>query len=566
MELSLERTERTYIKLIAGSFCALAILIALCWGGFRFYRHWQEGHLVGLAAASMSSGDLKNASLSARRALQLNPSNTEAMRIAAQISEKTGDRTALDWRRKIMESNPRSLDDALALVRCAIWLSDFGIAEKTLKGVEDFARQAPEFFAASARLAEVKKDAAGMERNWAKAVELAPNDNAYRLQLALSELGHDSAKRKGALALLEELRGDAGERAAATRALIIDGIEHRMDPPRTRRLANELADYSEALFSDRILYLEILRQAHDPVYEDYLARLKAEVPGKPSETAALLSWMTRNGMNAEAGEFSKSLPDDAASKWPVPLAMSEAQAQAKNWIELERLTREKDWSGYDFLRRAYVARALRGQEKQLAAEQELAAAEKEAAGNPQAISLLIQTMADWGWQKEATDLLWTLTKNPETRMPALQTLYTHYTKVADTSGLYRTLSKLAELNPKDNALQNNLAQVSLLLGADLDHARKVAADLAAQEPANSGYLSTYAFGLLTKGDVKGALRVMDGLKEEQLLEPSVATYYGLVLAAAGEKEKARTFLKRSADATLLPEEKALVSKATSSLD
>ena len=52
---------------------------------------------------------------------------------------------------------------------------------------------------------------------------------------------------------------------------------------------------------------------------------------------------------------------------------------------------------------------------------------------------------------------------------------------------------------------------------------------------------------------------------KQLEQPAIATYYGLILAAAGQKEKARSFLARSAEATLLPEEKALVAKAQSNL-
>ncbi|MGZ5503831.1 MAG: tetratricopeptide repeat protein [Chthoniobacterales bacterium] len=567
METPLEKTERTYIKLIMGSFGALIVFILICWGGFRFYRHWEEGHLVRKGAAFLSGGDLKTASLYARRAWQLNDQNPDAARIVAQISEKTGDRTALDWRRKVLELNPNSADDALALVRCALWFNDLATAEKTLAAFGEKAREKPEYHAALGRLAEIKHDVAGAEREWTRATELAPNDSAYRFQLALTRLSmNDQTKRAEALRVMEELRGDPAQRASATRTLLIDSVANRSDAQRIRTLANELQAYPESIFSDRIMYLEILRQLHDAAYDEYLARLKSEVPAKASDLAALLSWMTRNHMNDEAVAYANSLPADALTNWPVPLALAETYAQLKNWLQLEKLTRTSNWSAYDPLRRAYLARALRGQEKQLASEQELAAAQKEAATNPQMLSTLTQTIADWGWQNEAIDLLWVLTKNQETKMSALQTLYEHYTKVADTSGLYRTLSKFAEMRPNDAALQNNLAQVSLLLGVDLDYARKVAADLKAKEPTNAAYLSTYAFSLLSKGDVKGALQVMDGLSADQLRDPSIATYYGVVLAAAGQKEKAREFLRRSSEASLLPEEKALVTKAQNSLE
>ena len=515
----------------------------------------------------MAGGDLKTASLNARRAWQLNEHNPAAARLIAQILEKAGDRNALDWRRKVLELNPDSIDDALALTRCALWFNDLATADKTLRGLGEAAKEKPEYFAALGRLAEMKHDLAGAEKDWVRATELAPNDTPFRFQLALTRLNlNDAEKRAEGVRVLNELRTDATQRAGATRALIIDGVAHHNDPQSIRVLANDLQSYPESVFSDHIIYLEILRQLHDPAYDEYLARLKSEVPAKVADSAALLSWMTRNHMNAEAIAFANSLPPETVTKWPVAPALAESYAQGKDWTALEKLTRDKDWGNYDALRRAYLARALRGQDKQLAFEQELAAAQKEAAANPQMLSTLTQTIADWGWKNEAIEMLWTLTKNPETKLPALQALYEHYTKAADTTGVYRTLTKFAEIRPDDAALKNNLAQISLLLGTDVEYARKLAADLVAKEPNNAAYVSTYAFALLSKGDVKGALKAMEGLSEEQLRDPSVATYYGLVLAAAGQKDKARGFLERSKEASLLPEEKALVTKAQNSLD
>jgi len=126
--------------------------------------------------------------------------------------------------------------------------------------------------------------------------------------------------------------------------------------------------------------------------------------------------------------------------------------------------------------------------------------------------------------------------------------------------------RLADLVPTDRRIQNNLAQLRLLLSADMDRARKVAAEVYLKEPSNPDYVSTYAFALYTKGDASGALKVMNGLSESQLRNPSMAAYYGIVLAAVGENDKAREYLKLAASAKLLPEERALVTKAENSLE
>ena len=136
--------------------------------------------------------------------------------------------------------------------------------------------------------------------------------------------------------------------------------------------------------------------------------------------------------------------------------------------------------------------------------------------------MLARTVAAWGWETETVDLLWILAKSDETKLEALQTLYQHYAKLGDTTGLYRTLLRLVEALPNDLTLQNNLAQISLLLGADVERARKVAAEIKSKEPSNGAYVSTYAFSLYTKGDVKGALQAMDQLSPDQLRDPSVA--------------------------------------------
>jgi Flp pilus assembly protein TadD len=560
------RTEQTYLKLIFGTAAALVAVVLIAWGGFRAYRTWQERHLVRQSAAYLGGGDMKAATLTARRALQLNPDNIDATRLIAQIADRSGDRTAVDWWRKVVGLGSHGTDDALGLVRAALRNNDFATAENTLAAFDEAGKRSAGYQAACGRLAEMKKRPVEAESHWAKASEAAPNDPAYQFQLALLRLDlGDAAKREAALQTLARLRADPKQRTGATRALIIDGVAHQADVKRMQSLASELQSYPEASFGDRILYLEILRQLHDPDFEEYLKKLQGESAANPVDLTTLFSWMSGNETAAAGIEFSKTLPPESLAKWPVPAALAGLHSSAKDWIGLERMTRSTDWQANNFLRHAYLARALREQDKKLPSEQEWLAAQKEASPQPQSVLVLARAAATWGWENETAELLWALTRNDEIKMEALQTLYQHYTAKHDTSGLYRTLVRLVETEPNDHVLQNNLAQVSLLLGADLERARKIAAELASKEPSNGSFLSTYAFSLYAKGDIKGAVRAMETLTPEQLRDPSVATYYGIILAAAGQKEKAQEYLRRASEAKLLPEEKALIAKAESAL-
>ena len=58
---------------------------------------------------------------------------------------------------------------------------------------------------------------------------------------------------------------------------------------------------------------------------------------------------------------------------------------------------------------------------------------------------------------------------------------------------------------------------------------------------------------------------MNQLKEG-LRDPDIAVYYALMLASAGETDKAREFFKLGETSDLLPEERAMVNQAQALLN
>ena len=565
MKTPIQLTERFYHKLVIWIVGGLVLVVLAGWGGLRVFHHWQERHLVRRAAGYLSGGDTKTASLNVRRALQLNPDSPEAARMMAEIAEKAGDGTELTWRRRVVELQPGSVDDGLALVRSAMRANDLGTAQKTLNDISAVAQEKASYHAALGRLAEMRNKPAEAESHWLRAAELAPNDTGYQVQLAILRLSStDDAKRAAARASLERLRSDEKRRAAATRALIIDGGTRREDPQRLRDLAAELQSYPEAAFSDRLLYLEILRQLKDPAFAEYLQTLQRDAMARPADLASLLSAMSNADPRA-AVDFSSTIPPETAAKWPLPLAIAEAYTKAQDWAGLQAAVGAGNWGAFDFLRYAYRARALRGEQQQIAGDQEWSRAQKAAGENPQALLMLARTVSQWGWQNETLDLLWSLSKAHATRMEALQLLYQHYAKAGDTGGVYRVLLRSTEVAPDDLVMQNNLSQVALLLDVDVERARKIASDLVKKEPTNAAYVSTYAYSLFARGDVEAAREAMQALSPEQLQTPAIAAYYGIILAAAGEKDAAKQYLERGKQAFLLPEEKALIAKAEATL-
>jgi Tfp pilus assembly protein PilF len=566
LEELVERTQRTFIKLSLGILGGILLLTLLGWGGCRAYQGWEERHQVRRGVDFLRERNFKSSALSARRALQINPNSTAAMRIMAQLAEKSRDRAALDWRRKVVELEPDSTPDALALATCALQFGDIRTAAKSLDRINDPGKRTAAFHVAAARLSNARKNAAEAKNEFGKALRLAPNDESYQMEYALACLEQPVAtEREEGLRILQKLRGSPSQRIAATRALFADGVAHRHDPQELRSLAKELQSYPEALFTDRLLYLHVLRRLRDPEYAAYLTNIEKDASAKAADLAALLSWMSSNDLSLVAIHFARPLPEKILNEWPVPWAMAEAYAKINDWPALEKLTRTASWDQFDFLRRAFLTRALRSEGNGAAAEREWAETVKSGSAQSQSLLLLTRVAYDWGWKSESIDLLWQLAKYPEVQFEALHTLYLYYARAHDTQGLYRVLARLNEIDPGDVKVQNNLAQISVLLNVDAERARKRVNDLYVKDPSNAAYVSTYAFSLYAKGDVKGALDIMGKLRQDQLVEPALAAYYGIFLAANGEKAKAHEYLERGKTADLLPEEKALIERAETAL-
>ncbi|MFN2475176.1 MAG: tetratricopeptide repeat protein, partial [Chthoniobacterales bacterium] len=210
---------------------------------------------------------------------------------------------------------------------------------------------------------------------------------------------------------------------------------------------------------------------------------------------------------------------------------------------------------------ALAARAFRETGNQSEAAAQWSEAVKQVSADTKQALTLAEIVQRWGWRDEALELLWVSIKDPTKGDEALQALYSYYAKNGPSSDLYRVLLHRREFHPDDLDIQNNVAQLSLLLNLNADQGQRLARDLYEKDHSNPAYVSTYGFALYTQGDFKKALSVYRMLTPEQLHQPEIAAYYGIVLAAAGEHEPAAEFLAIGQQAQLLPEERALLEKA-----
>jgi len=177
----------------------------------------------------------------------------------------------------------------------------------------------------------------------------------------------------------------------------------------------------------------------------------------------------------------------------------------------------------------------------------------------------------WGWEEETRDLLWVVARGSANQKWALDALFQIYLSKRDSGGLLKVSSRMLELNPQSVVDMNNVILLSLLRSTNIDQSISMATTAFNKDPTNPGVASTYAFALHLQGKTADGLKIMRGLSEKDLSDPSYAAYFGVLLTDGGTPDEAQKYLEiakkeiAGKGSKLLPEEEALVNKALEKL-
>lgn len=566
MEQTHAKIERSIIKIIAWTVGLIVLLSVGGAVGYHQYRNWQQRRLIAEANALVNEGDYKRASLDARRLLQINPNSAEGCRIMARLSEKAGLRSAMEWRRRVMDLGEATPTDLILLARAAVRFDDRPTADVAMARLPESGKQTAEYHALLADIAYAKRDGAEMEKELSEASRLDPGNKDYTMRLASLRLGAtDLNLRLKGRETLVAMQADPATRRDATRYLAEDELRqgNALD---ALELARQLDNLPGKTFNDRLLLLSALHATKESGFTPFLEELKTSSMDEPERVGALITWMNMHNMAGEAITWSAKLPPPMIGNKLVQIALADSFVTKREWRSLQRLVSSGNWGTVDFLRSALQARALRELGETADSTSQWNEALKKVAVDSRYIMMLAETVEKWGWRNEAIELLWLIAKDPIKGDDALRTLYQYFAKKEDTENLYRVLLHSTELHPDDRNAQNNFAQISLLLNLNVARGQKMAREVYEKDPKNAAYASTYAFSLHTQGETKKALKVFDNLTEEQLRQPEIAAYYGIILAAGGDAARAAEFLDLGEKSEkLLPQEKALIEKARRSL-
>lgn len=536
-----------------------AILFA-SYAGYRGYKIWKQGHMVSLAKGFIAKGDGKNAVLSLNQALQANPRNVEATRLMAGLVEAGRSPAALTWRSRVVELQPNSLDDRLALARTALAARDLTVATNTLAGVSAEGVKTAAYHDIAGSVAVAVGQLQEAVSHYREASRLEPTNSFHRLNLAVVQLQQsNTAGLAEARAALKELCANPVVRCQALRDLVQDALRYKQTGD-ALTLSKELLQQTNSIFSDRLLRLDVLGAAKDPGYSAALAEFQRDAAGDPVKAYELGTWQMAKTSPAAALAWMQGLPPATQTNQPLALLLAECRTQTQDWPALQSSLEQQSWGDLEMFRHAFLARALRGQNLASTSKTEWEIAQKAAGGRKESLTLLLRLAAQWKWENEGEEILWTLVNRYPQEKWALQALTQVLYAGGQTRSLMKLFSQLSKANPSDLGVKNNLAVAALLLDAQEFKPNDLALEVYQKSPTNASFASTYAFSLHVQGKDSEALKVMQQIPPGELSKPSIAGYYAVILQATGDKERAKAYLAWSAKATLLPEEKKLFEK------
>jgi Flp pilus assembly protein TadD len=543
------------------------VLIAGGYGGRRAYIHLRQARLIKQARDHIANKRDKKAILCLQRVIRGNPKDIEACRLMARLMESEGSPTALLWRSRVVQLDPKATDDRLALAVTATMMREYGLATNALEGVSETGKKSADYHNIAGMVASTVNRLPEAEAHFLEATKLAPTNPVPQLNLAVVRLQQtNAAVQAAARTAIQQLRTNPLIRCQALRQLVNDAMRYRQTNTAVA-MSKELLETTNSTFSDQLLRLDVLRLTGSSEFKSSLGTFQKEAANDPGKVTQLALWEMTRTNSAGALAWMKSLSRDMQTNQAIAMLVAECHIQlpVPDWRGLQTSIEKQNWGEMEFTRHAYLARSLRGQELMAASKTEWDQAMKEAERNQQTLVMLLRQAAQWNWINEGEEILWTIVKRYPSEKWAVRALTQALYVGGRTRSLMSLYSQEAKKNPSDLSIKNNVAMTAMLIDAQEMKPHELAREVYEKGSTNASFVSTYAFSLYQQKKNAEALKILEQLKPKELEEPSMAGYYGIILKASGNRAKAKACLELASKAQLLPEERKLFESARAGL-
>ncbi len=551
-------------KILLVGFIGSLLLAGGAFGAYKVYKSTRQAKLIKQVKTHLANSNSRKALLILQRLLRYNKDDLEACRLMAQLSENSRSPAALLWRNRVVELQPDSMEDRLALAQTALVFRDFASATNALAVASVTAKTNASYHNIAGTVAAALNQPAQAEAHFVEAAKLRPGNELLQLNLAVLRLhstnnsGHAEAR-----AALQRIGGNVTNsalRCQALRELTVDAMRLK-NPNQALLISQQLIQDTNSVFKDRLLRLDILRDSTNAAFKPTLVEYQQEAGKLPATTYELAMWQMSKTSPGEAFAWLRTLPLSTQTNQPTSMLLAECFTLLNDYKGLQAFLEPQNWEELEFIRRAFKTRALRGQDLTSAAKGEWEMTLKVANNQKASLLMLLRLAIAWKWQSEGEELLWAIVN----RYPDEKWAFDVLNRLLYVGGRTRPLMMLynqeLKRSPSDLAIKNNLAITALLLEAMELRPHDMAREVYEKSPTNSAFASTYAYSLFRQKKQAEAMKVMASLSPKDLEDPSIAGYYALLLDASGDKGKARSYFSIAEKAPMLPEEKKLFEQA-----
>jgi len=272
--------------------CCAAVLLG-GYASYRGYKVYKNKHLMSLAHEFLAKSDARNAVLAVQEVLHSNPNNLDAVKVMAQLADASRSPAALMWRSRVVELDPHSFQDKLALAQTALTLRDYQTATNTLQAVDAANKETAPYHNMAGTVDAAINKFAEAETHFLEASRLEPQNPAPQLNLAVVRLhGTNTLDLEEARIALQRLASNptnSSLRCKALRELTLDAMGHKHEDM-ALLFSQQLAQETNSAFTDRILRLEVLKETHNTDFKSALSNYEREAATNQSKISELATW------------------------------------------------------------------------------------------------------------------------------------------------------------------------------------------------------------------------------------------------------------------------------------
>jgi Uncharacterized enzyme of heme biosynthesis len=541
--------------------CSAAGLIAASIVGYRLvlkpgYREWREKRANSIAREHLEKGDYTAAITAARKAIQYNPANANAWKLAVDIATKQESPHLFVYQQGLANAAP-TLENRLEFIRVAIKYRAYQQAQDVINKIGTEATNSPEFYQLAAEVAQLMRNPTRAKYYLMSLVKLQPDNHKARLDLAQLRLldgfndNHESIRAE-----IRDIASVPEHRIRAFSLLLADSIKNKQ-PAQALEVAEQLAKSPGLTPETELMIAEAYRQGSSSQFKAYLDTLKARFATSPEQARTLVTYLNTYEQAADARVWVESLPEEIRADEGLQLGYARVLFSLKDYSALENYLRPLKWTENEYARHALLAYAARqrGDERGFAELWRLSVIE--VGNNTRRLENLYNTIASWGWVEQRFELLWKkFTIDPSDKDVRRQlALWERHRQ--NTPALNRLFARINEAEPGNREERNNYTYTSLLLRTALERAHRDARSNYEHDPKNPFYITSYALSLYRQEKPDEALRILETMNFGAISTPERMLLHGVLLVANGRIDEGVDLMGRIKLNDLLPEERQL---------